>query len=940
MDLRPYCASTTETPPGVCPFNKPEDIAAALYNPAPGPLSNPTYSLPAHKPIQTYVVGFALDQVDHDNNPATPTKDCTTLTPAEIDASSTTSLCGNPANASNAPLQACCTLQRIAIAGGTERAYFSSDKQSLRSQLDSIVSATMPATSRTQPVASGGGGGTDSQGGGMTFFSGFVPRSGAAWQGRLERQRIICTDPSSPGVPKAQPVDETKGDNFERNLAISGNPDARRIYTMLGGATVSDPLKPMSTIRPLIGSDKDGAGMYGGRSFAGYARYFVDNLPTGASLIPTASCINQNAQVLTAAACQKQYLEWWAGYNNGQSTVLSRCVGAKDCRLLGDIMHSTPAVVDRPVSSIRDESYTRFTYQQRTRPKVLYTSTNDGMLHAFKVGSNDQADEGNAAKQVLTKVNNELWTFVPPATLPVLYTLYPHNHQVLLDGVPTVMNVVAQPAAQATDPPTVFERSQLAAQQGSAVWRTVLVQSFGKIRPGYFALDVTNPVPDSSNPDDVNKGGPRMLWQLTGDKTDKNLFGSGGGTPTITTLLFDPLGSTNVREIPVAILPGGPGGTVDNSIAGGCPAGGRTFTDVTLDASYPPRSKVRCYTYPNNDLGARSLTIVRLDTGEIVRTFRQSKTEVATELQGRVTEVGIDSPIVGQPTAFPGFTGEVADRIFVGDADGRLWRLNVASPKPADWTMKLFMDTYPTSLPPAPSPAPARVFYAEGQPITSAPVVSVDADNNLILNVATGDQDSLGASNTTYNYVYSLKEKVNAARTGFETKVNWYYELTGGERVVGPMVLFNSQLFFGTYLAGASTDVCAMGTSRIWGMDYLTPLDPSSLPKGGKTVITPSAYTIPQVIKEFASTVAFGPQLMQQPSCASEVDTLLGDGLVGFGHQVSLTNIQTGAFQLVFQTGSNTSGSAVSGGSIGVQTINLPPPPALSNVSAWASIVE
>jgi len=934
MDLRPYCSSSTETPPGVCPFNKPEEIAGYLYDPTTGPLSNPAYTLPAHNPIPTFVVGFALDQVDDDNNPATPTKDCTKLTPAEVNPNSTTSLCGNPANASNAPLQACCALQRIAIAGGTGRTYFSVDKVSLKKALNDIVSSQLSASSRTQPVPSGGNG--SGSGGGMTFFSAFVPATGGAWQGRLERQRIVCDDTTTPGIPTPKPIDESSGDNFEKNVSMAGNPDSRRIYTMLGGATVSDPLKPASTIRPLIGTDKDGAGAYGGRSFAGFSRYFVDNLPTGATLIPTASCINQNLQVLTTAACQKQYLEWWAGYDNGQSTVLSRCVGAKECHLLGDIVHSTPAVVDRPLSAIRDESFTRFSYQQRYRPKVLYTSTNDGMLHAFKVASNDPADATDAAKKVLTKTNNELWTFVPPATLPVLYTLYPRNHQVLLDGVPTVMNVVAQPASPATNPPTVFERSQLAAQQGNAVWRTILVQSFGKLRPGYFAVDVTNPVPDSSSPDDVTKGGPRMLWQLTGDKTDKNLFGAGGGTPTITTLFFDPLGGSDVREIPVAILPGGPGGTVDNSIVGGCPAGGRTYTDVTLDSSFPPRSKVRCYTYGPTELGARSLTIVRLDTGEIIRTFRQSKTEVATELQPRVTEVPIDSPIVGQPSAFPGFTGEVADRIFVGDLDGRLWRLNVASSKPADWTMKLFMDLYPSSFPAATGRA-----YSDGQAITAAPVVSVDNDNNLVLNVSTGDQDNLGAATPLYNYVYSLTEKANAAHTGFATKVNWYYEFTGGERVVGPMVLFNSQLYFGSYLAGSASDVCAMGTSKIWGMNYVTPENASTISLGGKTVfINTPPNTPPQLVKSFTSTIAFGPQVMQQPSCATEVDTLLGDGLVGFGHQVSLSNIQTGGFQLVFQTGSNTTGSKVQGASVGVQTIDLPPPPALSTVSAWASIVE
>jgi len=916
LDLRPYCASTAGSPPGSCPFSQPETIAGAL---------NTLTS--THQAIQTYVVGFALDSVDHDSNPATAALDCNTITSTDV-ARNTTSLCGKASSANNSELQACCTLARIAIAGGTT-AYFASDRNKLRSILSDIVSSTMPATSRTQAVASSGMGGTS--GGGYQFFTGFVPTSGAAWRGTLQRRRIICNDTAHPGVPWPQPITVATGDDFERNLAVGG-PNARRIYSVLGGAIVSDPLYPSRTIRPLFGStDRDGIGTYSGRYYSGNSRYFIDNLPAAASAIPTASCVNEFSVALSTANCQKQFLEWWAGYDNGQTTVKQRCTtaGSSECRLLGDIMHSTPVVVDRPIASIRDESYARFTELQKTRPKVLYTSTNDGMLHAFKVASNDPTEATDDTKKVLTNgASNELWAFVPPAVQPNLYHLYPHTHQRLLDGVAAVQDVVAVPPAQADQAPTVFERARLAAQQGSATWRTILVQSFGTAYGGYFAVDVTNPVPNTSNPDDVAKGGPRMLWQLTTDKANKNLFGAGGGTPTIATLYFDPDGGTNVREIPVAILPGGTGGTPVTG-GSGCPSTGRTFSDVTLDSAYPARPKVRCYTFTADDTGARSLTIVRLDTGEIVRTFRQSKTEVHTDLQTRVTEVGIDSPITGQPVAFPSFTGEVADRIFVGDQDGRFWRLNVASTKPADWTMKLFMDLYPSSF----GSNPGKTF-ADGQPIIVPPVLSVDLDNNLVINVATGEQDGLGAAPSQSNFIYSLSEKVNAAHTGFSTKVNWYKEFTGGSRVVGPMSLFNSGLYFGTFTPSSTTNVCDIGTSDIWGMNYLTPQTASNLSDGGKAMLSA------QLIQSVPSAVAFGPAVMQQPSCATEVDSLIGDGVLGFGHQVSLTNVQTGSFQLVFQTGSNTGSSNAPTAAIGVRAITLPTPPALSSVSAWASIVE
>ena len=951
LDLKPYCDDNTEIPKGKCPFDLPEKIAENL--------NKPTTRRAA---IQTYVVGFALDKVDDDNNPSTPPLDCNTLTEQQA-ALDGTSLCSKPANAGNAALQACCTLTRIALKGGTtdvKTAFFSSNRDVLRSHLNTILTSKLETTSRTQPVAVtslGTAASTNSTqpSGGARFFSGFNTVNTLPWYGSLQRQRIVCDDESAKGIPTPKPIDPAFGDDFQHNLA-KGGPDARRVYTVVGGATVSDTIDSSATIRPFIGStDPDGVGTYGGRPLAGTSQTFIDNLPTDAISIPASSCIDKNGNALSATACKNQFFKWWLGYDNGQAPLAtSRCLGAAACRLLGDIGHSTPVVIDRPAAAIRDESYSRFAYQQQKRPQVLYVSSNDGLLHAFKTASNDDAEKSDLTKRVLTDgASNELWAFVPPATLPNVYHLYPHTHQVLLDGTPTVQDVVAVTPAQADQPPTVFERTSSSAQGGSSSWRTVLVQGFGAGHSGYFALDVTNPVPNASDPDDTSKGGPRMLWQLTRDDDDKNLFGRGGGTPAIATLFFDPTGGTNPREIPVAILPGGPGGTLVAGGAGalgaGCPeTGTRSYSDVTIDTGFTPRPRVRCYDFAaSSEYGARSLTIVRLDTGEIVRTFRQKKTEVSTDLQDRVTEVDLDVPVTGQPVAFPGLVGQVADRVFVGDEDGRLWRVNLASANPANWTMKLFFDLYPSSF-----SGNTGMTYAEGQPIMVPPLLSVDDDNNLILNIASGDQESLGAAPGQSTFVYSLKEKINSTQTGVETVVNWYRRFPrpgsgedGGTRVVGPMALFNRGLYFGTFTPVVNGDVCRVGKSEIWAMDYLTPYG-SDKSLGGAVITsldppppTPPAGK-PQLIDTVDNAVAFGLIVTQQPSCYDSAQDLVGDGLLGLGGQRRLGAISTGKFQLVYQTGNNKTGTDVPTANVGVKVKNLLPPSTMSSIESWASIVE
>src|SRR5690606_21535473 len=122
---------------------------------------------------------------------------------------------------------------------------------------------------------------------------------------------------------------------------------------------------------------------------------------------------------------------------NSTSDDYHRCPSSDMCSLLGPILRSTPELVGGPSALILDESYDAFKLGQAERPLVLYTSSNDGFLHAFEVAGGDEpVDE-------LT--NNELWAFIPPAVLTGLQTQYPGSHQVLLDGVPVIKDVVADP---------------------------------------------------------------------------------------------------------------------------------------------------------------------------------------------------------------------------------------------------------------------------------------------------------------------------------------------------------------------------------------------------------------------------------------------------------------------------------------------------------------
>ncbi|HVJ18368.1 MAG TPA: hypothetical protein VM686_23270, partial [Polyangiaceae bacterium] len=924
LDLRDDCVGDTSCASGdedcKCPYDPAETIALRLASSATRPS------------VPVFVIGVALDAFTYPSS-GTATVTCNGLNDTDFATACDSSAAADLANRG---LQACCSLRDIAAAGKDPndssstagKAFFVDTPEALRSALSAVLSRGLSDSSRTQPVFSGAGGNVASS---QRYYSSYIPKEFKPWEGRIERERYVCEDddanPATPKQPVPVDVDPTAGDDFAANLN-SGNGAARRFYTVIGGTGTETTIDSGGTIRPYISdTPADGLSAYRGYLVTGTddtSTAFTAQVPAKALDLPNTSC------TLADNACRDRYLNWLIGLPNG--TTNSRCDtrGSADCALLGDVFHSTPRVVNRPVAALRDETYTKFASSYATRPAVLYTSTNDGFLHAFKTFSNLGGDPDDLEENVLTKTNNELWAFIPPAVLPDLDGSYPYTHQLLLDGAPVVKDVVAI-VDENDDTKIYYQRSQTTAQAGSNGWRTVLVQGFGRTRGGYFAVDITQPVPGDNPLEVTADGGPRFLWQLTKDADGKDLFGSGGATPLITTLFI------NKTEVAVAVLPGGVG-KVEGSAA--CPAG--LPSDIAIEEAFGPRDEVRCY--KSETVGAHSLTIVRLDTGEILRTFRRTDTEMAPEIK-TANVIGIAplaSPITGQPVAYPAEVGAVADRIFVGDADGRIWKVDVSGDSPAGWTMNLFFDTYPADA------GAVQHDFDDGQPIQTPPVLSVDDLGLLTVGVSTGDQDTTGTDTTMTNYVWSLTE--NIVDNVFETKVNWYQPLEDGERVTGPMSLFSSALYFSTFSPRSTNDsVCSSGSSRLWGVDYLTPAEETNLAAGGAAVALKQAPTDTTFVQylEFENLVAGGPDgvkpvvfgvtIAQLPTCFEDIPAADGDWL-GFGSHSAMNQINPGKFELVVHTGQ--AGESIPGGTTNVFKMDLPTPPALTSIDSWAAIVE
>lgn len=970
-DMQPGCAAG-----GTCPFPTPVQTAQNLLTTTNG------------SPVVTYVIGFALPSYSDGGGSGT----CASLVSnGNIVQSVCTSSYANPASPNyDANLGSCCQLEEIANAGGSGHAYFADSPGDLQAALGSILGRiTQQATTRAVPAYSPvvtnviASATTPNQ---EIFYASFTPSVGQPWSGDIQRSQFFCsTSSGSSGSSSASTSSSSssnsaifnaqQGDDFAQNLNSQGG--FTRTFIAFEPTLTSPGGMAWNSIRPFIASTPpDGVTTYGAITYAGPAANVVPNIQPGAiqgintASGPTQGCpyTPNNAlgtQYMTPTQCASMLLDFtFAQPASAFSGPSNFTFSSRFGNAFGDIYHATPIVVGPPGSLLEDPSYQAFQMAWSNdvkcgtntsgssssgsgggspRPTTVYAATNDGLLHAF------WADE-------TTLENNEQWAMIMPEAYQNILSTYPSNHIQLLDGSPVVKDVV-------------WDRSVTNNTNTASVWHTTLVAGYGPAQQGYYAVDVTNPCPPatgSTASGQTPANGPVFRWQLTTMPSGNYpIFASYAATPAITTLFMNPGDGNGTRDIGVAILPGGWNGPPTNPQS--CLRQSKTAAQLSTpeDNAYVMRPSVQCWapsnvTSPTTSTpigGGRSVAIVRLDTGEIIRVFASSVDTTpypndTLAAKNRITSVPFDSPMTGTPVVYPSDVGADATKFFIGDADGTLWRFNVSDPNPANWTASLFLDLYNTTV------DLNSTSWQDGQPLEVTPVLSLNSQNQLVINAATGTTESY--TNSGIYYVYSISETLQGTPSTLAANVNWYFgpqsqpsgalssTFRQGERVSGPMTVFNGSLYFSSYYAGnLATASCSNGDARIWGMDFETPY----IPPGGQPCTANPAqcrgnggvFTLNQtpasgfidVGQSFPGRVVPGVAVQATPACgtlSAAQDNYIGNTM----HQVT-TSFTPGAFSLVGLVGGV---SASNGLNENPFSIALPTPTAPTLINSWAAVLE
>ncbi len=211
-------------------------------------------------------------------------------------------------------------------------------------------------------------------------------------------------------------------------------------------------------------------------SAAGLSSPFEGRCTTATRLLSQCGSLSASALAKVTGANLVNFLAGDTSLALNASDSANRVFRTRSSRL-GDLIGASPVYVGKPPFKYADAGYAAFVSANTRRTAVVYAAGNDGMLHAFKVGSGSGDTTGG----------EELWAFIPTGVLPELWRLadanYDNQHRYFVDGTPNVTDV----------------------WDGSR-WRSLLVGGLSAGGRAYYALDVTDPL------------NPSLLWEFSDDQ--------------------------------------------------------------------------------------------------------------------------------------------------------------------------------------------------------------------------------------------------------------------------------------------------------------------------------------------------------------------------------------------------------------------------------------
>ncbi len=449
-------------------------------------------------------------------------------------------------------------------------------------------------------------------------------------------------------------------------------------------------------------------------------------------------------------------------------------------RQLGEIYDGDLIAVPPPRLTTENPAFQAYARARRTRPTLIAAGARDGQIHFFRLAD---------AIEVFTFIPRLSWRNLRDgADNPGLGALN-------ADG-PLVYGDVARCRSLGDGD------GDCPAEDGALDFRSMVVGGLGGGGPNLFGIDLTNAT-DAIAAEDPNgrvDGNAVRAWDVVNEPglALLRLFED-------TTRQEDQLGLTVSRPLLTHVR-------VDDQVRA-----------VVVVGCGDDRNSARALTA--NPLGeGRCVLVLDAVTGETVRRFRQA--------DGVAAGSTMSAPMSGTPIGFPAGGIQAADRVYIGDRIGRLWRMDLRSPRPNDWSMRVIW--------PPEEDADAE-NYVPGRPLVDRPSISLREDGRIVVVFGTGADPRPAGENGQVGFprahVISFTEQVvlGGDDVALQTETNWVLPLREDEYLSGPPITHNGIVYF-TTIEEVADGACGNRIGRLYGIHYTRTEDERYVTRDGRTL--------------------------------------------------------------------------------------------------------
>ncbi|HHL18892.1 MAG TPA: hypothetical protein ENJ33_04085, partial [Thiothrix sp.] len=340
--------------------------------------------------------------------------------------------------------------------------------------------------------------------------------------------------------------------------------------------------------------------------------FWWDQLNTSQQNAFKKDTLGSNAE--KTAIAQKR-MQWIRGQQSNEQTPTNNTgiLRPRD-KLLGDIIHSSPVFSGQRenfgytslTAAQGGAKYPAFLTAKQSRQAALFLGANDGMLHGFNANTGE-----------------ELFGFIPNEVISNLTTLTSLKygcqneegveencipHQYYVDGTPAVGDA--------------YFNTQ---------WHTILIGTLGKGGKGIFALDVTNPDPNTDPNVSLEKfDTDKIMWELSATQASNNA-----------SVYANHMGYSTPKPSIVRLNNNKWAAVISNG--------------------------------PESASGTAMLFLIDVSNGELIKA-------IDTGVGSVNSANGLSSPI-----AIDTNNDRTADIVYAGDLQGNMWRFDISSTNANNW---------------------------------------------------------------------------------------------------------------------------------------------------------------------------------------------------------------------------------------------------------------